>query len=79
MRFKNILYNLYRLICSFRFILLALVCNPQCINGGTCVKYINNQTMCNCPPGYDGDQCEKGKHVSYYSVQTNVVQRAIKG
>ena len=35
-------------------------CNPNpCENGGTCNK-ANDRYICNCPPGYNGTNCEKG-------------------
>ena len=33
--------------------------NP-CQNGGTCKDQVNSY-MCECVPGYDGDECENGK------------------
>ena len=34
--------------------------NHSCSNGGSCVDSISNYS-CNCPAGYTGDHCERGK------------------
>ena len=33
-----------------------------CLNGGTCIDGVA-KTSCVCPPGFDGNRCEKGKYV----------------
>ena len=31
-----------------------------CLNGGTCIDGVA-KTTCICPPGFDGNRCQKGK------------------
>ena len=33
-----------------------------CLNGGTCIDGVA-KTTCVCPPGFDGDKCEKGRYI----------------
>ena len=39
-----------------------------CLNGGTCIDGVA-KTSCVCPPGFDGNRCEKGKSVYSIIVQ----------
>lgn len=41
-------------------IFFAAVCNPPCINGGTCT----NDGECACLPQWEGDQCEQGQQLN---------------
>ena len=34
------------------------VANVTCLNGGTCIDYGVNLTVCKCPFGFIGDKCE---------------------
>ena len=37
------------------------VCEPSpCYNGGTCTV-VDGKASCECPTGYDGEQCENSK------------------
>ena len=53
--------------------MLAIICDPPCDNGGICARGNNDQTMCHCPAGYSGEQCDKGKPLSCFIQQTNIL------
>ena len=53
--------------------MLATICNPECHNGGTCARNLDNQTQCYCPGGYSGDQCDKGTVFSCFMQQTTTI------
>ena len=36
---------------------LTAVCSKVCQNGGVCIR----PSVCECPPGYEGDACEMGE------------------
>ena len=45
-----------------------------CMNGGTCIDSIAT-IQCNCPPGFDGNRCEKGTCFflsKYYRVENEI-------
>ncbi|XP_022097519.1 uncharacterized protein LOC110982993 isoform X2 [Acanthaster planci] len=39
---------------NYNVVVLAVECNPPCINGGSCTV-----SGCRCPPGYIGQQCQE--------------------
>ena len=43
------------LICTT---LCAEVCNPACLNGGTCHRLSSTSVHCDCPSGYYGSYCQ---------------------
>lgn len=60
MKYKILdLWNLNLLLVS-----ATALCNPVCLNGGTCMK----PNICACPSGFYGSQCQIGNTVmKYYS------------
>ncbi len=53
----------------------SVVVNPcesrPCINGGSCLQMSNNY-LCQCPYGWGGKQCQKGKVASVAGVASSV-------
>ena len=47
----------------FSFVYLAIVCEPECQNGGTC----SAPDVCDCATGYMGDQCQTGEFQCFRS------------
>ena len=48
--------------------------NHNCANGGSCMDGVNTYT-CNCPPGFTGMYCEKGKVFNTLAPLTITLQR----
>ena len=48
--------------------------NHTCANGGSCMDGVNTYT-CNCPPGFTGMYCEKGKVSNTLTPLTLILQR----
>ena len=56
--------KLYQLKCVY----LTEVCNPNpCQNNGVCRAHLESY-VCDCPPGYYGDQCQTGKNKIYSTI-----------
>ena len=39
-----------------------------CENEGTCLDLDTGGVDCQCPIGYEGDMCEKGKEISLFKI-----------
>ena len=48
--------------------------NHTCANGGSCMDGVSTYT-CNCPPGFTGMYCEKGKVSNTLTPLTVILQR----
>ena len=48
--------------------------NHTCANGGSCMDGLNTYT-CNCPPGFTGMYCQKGKVSNTLAPLTLILQR----
>lgn len=57
------------------FLFSIATCNPPCAHGGSCRRF----NMCQCPVGYTGPACQKGKclhhfyHYSFPNIPSNSV------